>query len=108
MLPRTWEDPTHPNAELGGVLGDNDPVDLVEIGSAALASGSVVPVKVLAVYSMIDDGGSVHLSSHVVHLLSTGPPSTPPPPIPPTPAPHQASSTGRSSASALLTPSPPR
>merc|ERR1711879_817622 len=36
--------------------GDNDPVDVVEIGSEALASGSVEPVKVLGVLAMIDDG----------------------------------------------------
>merc|ERR1712007_182528 len=36
--------------------GDNDPVDVVEIGSEALAQGSVEPVKVLGVLAMIDDG----------------------------------------------------
>ena len=36
--------------------GDNDPVDVVEIGSKALATGSVHPVKPLAVLAMIDDG----------------------------------------------------
>ena len=37
-LPQTWEDPSHENKELG-VMGDNDPVDVVEIGSAALPTG---------------------------------------------------------------------
>jgi len=36
--------------------GDNDPVDVVEIGSEALAQGAVEPVKVLGVLAMIDDG----------------------------------------------------
>ena len=36
--------------------GDNDPVDVVEIGSKTLATGSVHPVKPLAVLAMIDDG----------------------------------------------------
>ena len=54
-LPQTWEDPTHKHEELG-VLGDNDPLDVVEIGSLALASGSVTDVKVLGVIAMIDDG----------------------------------------------------
>jgi inorganic pyrophosphatase len=36
--------------------GDNDPVDVVEIGSKALATGSVSKVKVLGVLAMIDDG----------------------------------------------------
>lgn len=36
--------------------GDNDPVDVVEIGSATLASGGVYAVKPLAILAMIDDG----------------------------------------------------
>ncbi len=36
--------------------GDNDPVDVVEIGSSALAMGGVYRVKPLGVYAMIDDG----------------------------------------------------
>ena len=36
--------------------GDNDPVDVVEIGSKALDMGGVYPVKPLAVLAMIDDG----------------------------------------------------
>jgi len=56
MLPRTWEDPKHANADLGGVMGDNDPVDVVEIGSAACKMGGVYSVKPVAVYAMIDDG----------------------------------------------------
>jgi inorganic pyrophosphatase len=36
--------------------GDNDPVDVVEIGSRALEQGGVYPVKPLGVYAMIDDG----------------------------------------------------
>lgn len=36
--------------------GDNDPVDVVEIGSEQLASGSVYKVKVLGAYAMIDEG----------------------------------------------------
>lgn len=36
--------------------GDNDPVDVVEIGSSALKMGGVYRVKPLGVYAMIDDG----------------------------------------------------
>jgi len=36
--------------------GDNDPVDVVEIGSAALEMGGVYKVKPLGVYAMVDDG----------------------------------------------------
>lgn len=107
MIPQTWEDPAHTNAQCGGVAvrphfacpftwsdhnlsgctqwenvplprnalslvfalshhvcctqidnlqGDNDPVDVVEIGSAALEMGGVYPVKPVGVFAMIDDG----------------------------------------------------
>ncbi|CAG9463118.1 unnamed protein product [Pedinophyceae sp. YPF-701] len=56
LLPQTWEDPKHKNDECGGVFGDNDPVDVVEIGSSALKMGGVYKVKPVAVYAMIDDG----------------------------------------------------
>jgi inorganic pyrophosphatase len=36
--------------------GDNDPVDVVEIGSSQLKMGGVYRVKPLGVYAMIDDG----------------------------------------------------
>merc|ERR1712216_871636 len=55
MLPQTWEDPKHVHPTMD-VKGDNDPVDVVEIGSRALATGSVSPVKPIGVYAMIDDG----------------------------------------------------
>lgn len=54
-LPQTWEDPNVMHPELG-CKGDNDPVDVVEIGGSALSSGSVHLVKVLGVLAMIDDG----------------------------------------------------
>lgn len=55
MLPQTWEDPNveHPETKCSG---DNDPVDVVEIGSDVLTQGTVEPVKVLGVLAMIDDG----------------------------------------------------
>ena len=42
-LPQTWEDPNimHPVLKC---KGDNDPVDVVEIGSKAIASGAVTKV----------------------------------------------------------------
>ena len=54
-LPQTWEDPGVKHPELG-FFGDNDPVDVVEIGSTVLTMGSVKPVKALGVLAMIDDG----------------------------------------------------
>jgi len=55
MLPQTWEDPKTINPETK-CAGDNDPLDVVEIGSVALPMGAVVPVKPLGVLAMIDDG----------------------------------------------------
>jgi inorganic pyrophosphatase len=54
-LPQTWEDPNVEHPELK-CFGDNDPIDVVEIGSKALATGEIAPVKVLGVLAMIDDG----------------------------------------------------
>lgn len=54
-LPQTWEDP-HKAEEESKCKGDNDPLDLVEISPGALPEGAVIPVKVLGVLAMIDDG----------------------------------------------------
>merc|ERR1712087_938179 len=56
-LPQTWEDPSVAGGpEVSGAAGDNDPLDVVEIGAASLPMGSFTPVKPLGVLSMIDDG----------------------------------------------------
>ena len=36
--------------------GDNDPVDVVEIGGVPLSTGGVYPVKALGAYAMLDQG----------------------------------------------------
>jgi inorganic pyrophosphatase len=43
-LPQTWEDPSVKHPELG-YLGDGDPIDAVEIGSAPLECGAVAAVR---------------------------------------------------------------
>jgi len=56
-LPQTWENPTIAGGEeVSGAAGDDDPLDVVEIGSASLEMGSFTAVKPLGVLSMIDDG----------------------------------------------------
>lgn len=55
-LPRTWEDPTHIHPDAMGCKGDNDPLDVCEIGLRIVNVGDVRPVKVLGVLCMIDDG----------------------------------------------------
>ena len=54
-IPQTWEDPSVRNADVD-CFGDNDPLDVVEIGSNELKMGSVTSVKPLGILSMIDDG----------------------------------------------------
>jgi inorganic pyrophosphatase len=39
-----------------GLQGDNDPVDVIEIGSAANQCGGVYKIKPLGVFAMIDEG----------------------------------------------------
>ncbi|XP_010527173.1 PREDICTED: soluble inorganic pyrophosphatase 6, chloroplastic-like [Tarenaya hassleriana] len=56
LLPQTWEDPSHANSEVEGALGDNDPVDVVEIGETRRKIGEVLKVKPLAALAMIDEG----------------------------------------------------
>ncbi|XP_019377363.1 PREDICTED: inorganic pyrophosphatase 2, mitochondrial, partial [Gavialis gangeticus] len=54
-LPQTWEDPNHTDNSTG-CCGDNDPIDVCEIGSKVRSSGEIVPVKVLGVLALIDEG----------------------------------------------------
>lgn len=54
-LPQTWENPSFIDPNTNS-KGDNDPIDVCEIGSKTLQRGSVVPVKVLGVMALIDDG----------------------------------------------------
>merc|ERR1712224_84517 len=55
MLPQTWEDPNAQDAETKS-NGDDDPIDVVEIGSETLEQGAVEKVKVLGALAMIDEG----------------------------------------------------
>jgi len=54
-IPQTWEDPKHVDPSTN-CKGDNDPIDVVEIGAKVHPRGSVVKVKVLGVMALIDEG----------------------------------------------------
>jgi inorganic pyrophosphatase len=54
-FPQTWEYPVVKDADTGFV-GDNDPIDVCEIGSVTRKTGDVVQVKILGTYAMIDEG----------------------------------------------------
>ena len=53
-FPRTWEDPRHTSPDTG-YPGDNDPLDVCEIGLRQVRTGEIRAVKVLGVLAMIDD-----------------------------------------------------
>jgi len=54
-FPQTWEDPnvTHPETKHNG---DNDPLDVCEIGELVAKPGEVKQVKVLGVMALLDEG----------------------------------------------------
>lgn len=54
-IPQTWENPKHKD-ENTGQLGDNDPIDVCEIGSKICKRGEVIQVKVIGILAMIDEG----------------------------------------------------
>ncbi|KAG0189777.1 Inorganic pyrophosphatase [Apophysomyces sp. BC1034] len=54
-LPQTWEDPTAVNTDTQA-RGDNDPIDVCEIGEAVGYPGQIKQVKVLGVMALLDEG----------------------------------------------------
>ncbi len=54
-FPQTWEDPTVKHSETKCV-GDNDPLDVLEIGENRAYPGQVKQVKVLGIICLLDEG----------------------------------------------------
>ncbi|XP_077379366.1 inorganic pyrophosphatase 2, mitochondrial [Festucalex cinctus] len=54
-IPQTWEDPNHMDSETK-CCGDNDPIDICDIGMQVCSPGQVIQVKVLGILAMIDEG----------------------------------------------------
>ncbi|KAJ3366430.1 Inorganic pyrophosphatase [Allomyces javanicus] len=54
-FPQTWEDPAHVTPDTG-CKGDNDPLDVCEIGELIGYTGQVKQVKVLGVMALLDEG----------------------------------------------------
>uniref|UniRef100_A0AAR5Q4T6 Inorganic pyrophosphatase n=1 Tax=Dendroctonus ponderosae TaxID=77166 RepID=A0AAR5Q4T6_DENPD len=54
-LPQTWENPEHLD-DGTGCKGDNDPIDVLEIGYRVAKRGEVLQVKVLGTIALIDEG----------------------------------------------------
>ena len=57
-FPQTWEQPDHAWAGLEALAekGDNDPLDVVDLGASGVPCGSVVEMKLIGVLAMIDEG----------------------------------------------------
>ncbi len=53
-LPKTWEDPNHISTATKK-KGDNDPLDIIDIGTSKIPMGIIYKVKVLGVLGMIDE-----------------------------------------------------
>ncbi|KAL4525593.1 hypothetical protein Ndes2437A_g04043 [Nannochloris sp. 'desiccata'] len=56
MLPQTWEDPEEEDPNVLNAGGDNDPVDVVEIGNVACQTGGIYKIKPLCAFAMVDEG----------------------------------------------------
>ncbi|XP_040356138.2 inorganic pyrophosphatase isoform X5 [Ixodes scapularis] len=54
-IPQTWEDPGHIDNNTN-CKGDNDPIDICEIGFRVAKRGEVLQVKVLGVMALVDEG----------------------------------------------------
>ncbi|KAJ0015646.1 hypothetical protein NQD34_013936, partial [Periophthalmus magnuspinnatus] len=54
-IPQTWEDPNHKD-EATGFTGDNDPIDICDIGEKVCSRGQVIRVKVLGTLALVDEG----------------------------------------------------
>ncbi|KAL4640032.1 inorganic pyrophosphatase [Arapaima gigas] len=54
-IPQTWEDPNHKDGDTG-CCGDNDPIDICDIGSKVCSRGEVIKIKILGTLALIDEG----------------------------------------------------
>jgi inorganic pyrophosphatase len=54
-FPQTWEDPNQSHAETKA-KGDNDPLDVCEIGEQVGYTGQIKQVKVLGIMALLDEG----------------------------------------------------
>ncbi|KAG2224601.1 hypothetical protein INT45_003741 [Circinella minor] len=54
-LPQTWEDPNQQHPETKA-RGDDDPIDVIEIGEQVATVGQIKQVKVLGVMALLDEG----------------------------------------------------
>ncbi|KAH3668319.1 hypothetical protein OGAPHI_002073 [Ogataea philodendri] len=54
---QTWESPLHPSPLVKErISGDNDPLDVIDIGRFVSATGTIKTVKILGSLALVDDG----------------------------------------------------
>mmetsp|Transcript_20493 Transcript_20493/g.30461 ORF Transcript_20493/g.30461 Transcript_20493/m.30461 type:complete len:1084 (-) Transcript_20493:151-3402(-) len=58
LIPQTWEDPMMKSPQ--GYGADNDPLDVMEVGSEQLTMGSITPCRILGSLELIDEGETDH------------------------------------------------
>jgi 3'-phosphoadenosine 5'-phosphosulfate synthase len=68
MIPQTWEDPKVKGN--GGYGGDDDPLDVMEIGSVPLKMGSITPCRVIGALQLIDEG---EMDNKIICIAVTDP-----------------------------------
>lgn len=74
-FPQTWEDPNVVPDDTG-YPGDNDPIDVLDIGNRQLKTGSITAVKILGVLALIDDNETdwkviaINISDPLAHELN--------------------------------------
>jgi inorganic pyrophosphatase len=54
-IPQTWENPNHVDPGTNA-KGDNDPIDICEIGQRVCERGEIIQVKILGTIALIDEG----------------------------------------------------
>eukprot|EP00002_Diphylleia_rotans_P004956 TRINITY_DN1389_c0_g1_i1.p1 TRINITY_DN1389_c0_g1~~TRINITY_DN1389_c0_g1_i1.p1 ORF type:complete len:241 (-),score=57.32 TRINITY_DN1389_c0_g1_i1:642-1364(-) len=55
-IPQTWEDPEEKPDGFDGAGGDNDPIDVIEVGSQVVPQGGITVVKPIGVLALLDEG----------------------------------------------------
>ncbi|KAG7861785.1 hypothetical protein KL939_000806 [Ogataea angusta] len=56
-FPQTWESPLESSSLVNqDIFGDNDPLDVIDIGRHVSPTGTVKPVKILGSLALVDDG----------------------------------------------------
>lgn len=67
-LPQTWENPEHLD-DGTGCKGDNDPIDVIEIGYRVAKRGEILKVKILGTIALIDEGKYTSISYFIEGCL---------------------------------------